>query len=76
MDVSHEPVFQQTTLQVVFEFPADELWQAAAGFFDRLNEARVVFGDNGIERRLLRPVTAVGRSEGNRGRSEHQARTG
>jgi hypothetical protein len=61
-------------LQVIVEFLADKLRQVATRSFDFLNKARVVLGDNGMERRLFRPVAVVGRSGGNRGWSGHWVR--
>ena len=68
---AQKAVLQQPALQVVVEFLADKLRQVATRSFDFLNKSRVVLGDNGIERRLFRPVAVVGRSGGNRGWSGH-----
>jgi hypothetical protein len=59
-------VFQPTAFQILFELLADELGQAAAGLFNRPNEARVILGNNGVEGGLFRPVAGVGGSSRNR----------
>jgi hypothetical protein len=70
---AQEAVLQQAALQVILELLAHEPGQASAGLFNRLNEARVMLGDNGVEDGLFRPVAVVGGSGGNRGRNGHQS---
>jgi hypothetical protein len=66
---AQEPVLEQPALQVVFEFPADELGKLAARTFDVLHEKRAIFSNNGIERGLFRSMPVVGRRDGDRRQS-------
>jgi hypothetical protein len=59
-------VLQQSALKVVFEFLANKLRQLAARAFDFLKEAGVMFGNDRIECRPFRPVTAVRGRKGKR----------
>jgi hypothetical protein len=52
---------QEATLQVFFELLSHERRQLTARCLDRLQETRVMLGDDGIENRPFRTVAAVGR---------------
>jgi hypothetical protein len=43
-----EPVFKPAALEVFLELLADEVRKVASSAFDLLNEARVMFSDDGI----------------------------
>jgi hypothetical protein len=67
-----EAVFQQSALQVILELAAYESRQVPAAAFDLLQESRVVFSNNGIERGLLGPMPVVGGRGEKLGRSRHR----
>jgi hypothetical protein len=62
MDVSHEPVFQQTAFQVILELPTHESGKMPARALDLLHESEEMPGDYGVEGGLFRPVAVVGGS--------------
>jgi hypothetical protein len=57
-----EPMLQQAALQVVIELLTNECWQVTARTFDDPDEAWVVLGHSGIQRRLFRTMPAIGGS--------------
>jgi len=70
---AQKAVLQETALQVVFEFLANELRKVAVTALALVHEPRVMFSNNGIERGLFRSMPVVGRRDGDRGRSRHWA---
>lgn len=70
---AQEPMLQQPALQVVLELLPHKPRQGASGLFNRLNEVRVMLGNNGVEGGLFRPMAVVGRGSRNRRRSKHQS---
>ena len=66
---AQEAVLQQAAFQVLIELPADESGEMTTRSLDFLDESRVVPVNDGIKLSLLRLVTVVGGSCGNRVRS-------
>ena len=57
---TQEAVLQQTALQILFEFLADELRQMTARPFDLLHKARVVPGNDGVQDSPFGAMSLVG----------------
>ena len=69
---SQKAVLQQSALEVVLELLANEFWQVAAGLFDFLDEAWVVFSKDGVESGLFRAVPVVSGNSGGNGSKKHR----